>query len=192
MEELAMPLAGRDHIRGNKKAPVMLLEYGDYECPFCGKAYYVMRRLLKERGDQLAYSFRNFPLADIHPHALAAALAAEAAGLQKKFWEMHDMLFENQSLLDDEFILTYAEQIGLNMEKFAEDLDSEDVGLRIQEDIDSGIRNEVDSTPTFFINGEAYSGPYDYGILSLIIDQTAAGTKYKAKEYDHGLSHSKQ
>ena len=177
---------------GKPQAPVRILEYGDYECPFCGKAYYVIEQLLQEKGDSFCFGFRQFPLVDVHPHALSAAMDAEAAGRQRKFWEMHAALFENQSLLDEEYVLGYAREIGLDMESFLKDIESEEIEARIQEDIDSGVENGVGSTPAFFINGQLYDGPYDYGILSRIIDAFAADKPYKSVKYDYGLSHSKQ
>jgi protein-disulfide isomerase len=179
-------------MKGFAKAPVLLLLYGDYECPFCGKAYYVIQKLLKEKPNLICYGFRNFPLIDVHPHALSAAMAAEAAGLQKKFWEMHAVLFENQSLLGEDYILAYAGEAGLDMERFLKDVESPAVEKRVQEDIESGIKAGVNSTPAFFINGEPYDGPYDYGILSQVIDTVATSKPYKRVEYDHGLSHSKK
>lgn len=190
MDEV-LPVPGRDHVKGNEKSPVTILEYGDYECPFCGKAYYVIDRLLKENPDMFRYSFRNFPLTDVHPHALTSALAAEAAALQDKFWEMHSLLYENQSLLNDEHILAYAEEAGLDTEKFLQDIESKEVAERVREDLASGVKNGVNSTPTFFINGMYYSGPYDYGILSQIIKSITADEPYNKVTYDYNLSHSK-
>jgi protein-disulfide isomerase len=187
-----IPTVKRDHMKGRTKAPVLLLLYGDYECPFCGKAYYVIQKLLQEKPNLICYSFRNFPLIDVHPHALSAAMAAEAAGLQKKFWEMHAALFENQSLLDEDYILAYANEADLDMARFLKDIESPAVEKRIQEDIDSGVEAGVNGTPAFFINGEPYDGPYDYGILSQVIDTVATNKPYKSVEYDHGLSHSKK
>jgi protein-disulfide isomerase len=187
-----MPLFARDHIKGNKKAPVNILEYGDYECPFCGKAYYVIDRLLKEDAAILSYSFRNFPLINIHPNALPAALAAEAAALQDKFWQMYTVLYENQSLLDGEYILAYAQKIGLDVKKFIRDMDADEVVSRVEEDLLSGEENGVNSTPTFFLNGELYTGPYDYGILSAVIDHIAQGTKYKKIKDNYKLNRSRQ
>jgi protein-disulfide isomerase len=177
---------------GNLKARVHIIEYGDFECPFCGKAYYIIDRLLKEDSSLFSYTFRNFPLTDIHPHALSAAMSAEAADLQGKFWQMHATLFENQSLLGEDYILAYAKEAGLDMDRFLKDIESPEIERRVQEDIDSGIEAGINSTPSFFINGRPYSGPYDYGILSLVIDQLAAGNDYKRVKYDHKLSHSKQ
>jgi protein-disulfide isomerase len=185
-----LPIAGRDHIRGGKQAPVSLLEYGDYECPYCGKAYYIIDKLIGEVGDMFSFAFRNFPLVDAHPNAMQAALAAEAASLQGKFWEMYAMLFENQSLLGDDYILAYAEEVGLDLKKFLKDMGSDEAISRVEEDLISGAHSGANSTPSFFINGQRYNGPYDYGILKQVIEAIAADSPYREVKYDYGLSHS--
>src|SRR4051812_7221747 len=113
MANLTLPIESRDHIRGRQDAPITLLEYGDFECPHCGRAYGIVKTIERELGDDLRFAFRNFPLTQAHPHALHAALAAEAAGLHGKFWQMHNALFENQDRLDDESLIGYAELLGL-------------------------------------------------------------------------------
>jgi protein-disulfide isomerase len=192
MAKLVPPVGKKDHIKGDLSAPVVLTKFGDYECPFCGKAYYVIERLLSTKGDEFAFVFRQFPLTDIHPHALTAAMAAEAAGLQKKFWKMHSLLFENQSLLDDEYILAYAEEAGLDINRFLQDISSDRVTQKVAADMRSGVESGVDSTPTFFINGNLYEGPYDYGVLSNIIDAVASRAPYKKVRDNYELSRSKQ
>src|SRR6202790_2984928 len=112
--KLVLPLAGRDHIQGAINAPLTLVEYGDYECPYCGEAHPVVKTIQKRLGNRLCFAFRNFPLVNSHPHAEHAAEAAEAAGAQGKYWEMHDMLFENQSALEDEDLAEYAGTLGLD------------------------------------------------------------------------------
>jgi protein-disulfide isomerase len=161
---LALPPSQRDHWRGDPSAPVNLLQYGDFECPFCGQAYYVVKRLEVELGDEMSFVFRNFPLSK-HPHALPAALAAEAAGQQDGFWEMHDLLFENQTALEPQNILSYAEYLELDLPRFVADWRSDRVLNRVQEDQLSGIRSGVSGTPTFFINGRRHDGPHDYETL---------------------------
>ena len=141
------------------------MEYGDYQCPYCGAAYPVVKRLQKRLGKKLRFVFRNFPLTQAHPYALIAAEAAEAAALQGKFWEMHDLLFEQQTLFKPEIIPSWAERIGLNLEKFENDFKQGVVEKRIKEDRQSGIRSGVNGTPTFFINGTRYDGPPDYNSL---------------------------
>src|ERR1700687_4188734 len=114
MAKLTMPVGARDHAQGPDDAPVTLVEYGDYECPYCGEAYPIVKRLQKKMGDELRFVFRNFPLSEIHPHALAAARAAEAAARQSKFWEMHDLLYENQRALEGHHLKTLAESLELD------------------------------------------------------------------------------
>lgn len=143
-----------DHIRGNRSAPVLLVEYADFECPYCGMAYPYVKRLSKRfPHDDVAEVFRPFPLMQIHPHALHAAQAAEAAGLQRRFWEMHDVLFENQERLDDDALLEYAEAIGLDIDRFTRDFSSGPVSDSIARSLQRGLDKGVNGTPTFFLNG---------------------------------------
>jgi len=141
-------------MQGNPHAPLSLVEYGDYECPYCGRAYRIVKALQEALGDELLFAWRNFPLSQVHPHALRAAAAAESAGLQDRFWEMHDMLFEHQDALDDAHLLAYAELLGLDVERFARDLDSDGIAERVRADFLSGARSGVNGTPTFFVNGK--------------------------------------
>jgi protein-disulfide isomerase len=158
---LTMPVSERDHMQGPADAPLTLVEYGDYQCPFCGAAYPVVKRVQKTLGKKLRFVFRNFPLTQAHPYALVAAEAAEAAALQGKFWEMHDQLFEQQTFLEPDIIPLWAKKIGLNLEKFGNDIKQGVVAKRIQEDRQSGIRSGVNGTPTFYINGSRYDGSPD-------------------------------
>ncbi len=153
---LTLPVAGRDHIQGPVDAPIQLLEYGDYECPFCGAAYPVIKAVQKRLGDRLCFAFRNFPLNNSHPHAQHAAEAAEAAGAQGKFWEMHDLLFENQETLDDEDIADYAADLGLDATRLMNEIQAGTHTSRVREDFRSGARGGVNGTPTLFINGVRY------------------------------------
>jgi len=153
---LKLPVGSRDHLVGNPRARIQLVEYGDFECPHCARAYPVPKILKQELGDELLFVFRHFPLAQVHPHAVRAAQAAEAAGLQKNFWPMHDLLFENQDALEDEDLLRYAGELGLDLKRFARDLDLDEVGAHVREDFTSGVRSGVNGTPTFFVNGERY------------------------------------
>jgi protein-disulfide isomerase len=162
---LTLPVSARDHIQGPDDAPMTLVEYGDYQCPYCGAAYPVVKRLQRALGKELRFVFRNFPLTQIHPSALIAAEAAEAAALQGKFWEMHDILFEKQAFLEPDMILLWAKAIGLDMEKFAADVNDKSVSKRIKEDRKSGIQSGVNGTPTFFINGVRYDGRPDFDSL---------------------------
>lgn len=168
----ALPIPGRDHIQGPEDAPIQLLEYGDYQCPYCGQAYPVVKEIQKYLGKRLCFAFRNFPLANMHPHAEHAAEAAEAAGAEGRFWEMHDMLFENQRVLEDEDLAGYAETLGLDAQRFMKSVQSGANATRIREDFRSGARNGVNGTPTFFINGVRYEGAVD-DLLAALTEETA-------------------
>lgn len=161
----SIPVEKRDHILGSPNTVATLLEYGDYECPYCGRAHHEVKRLLAEVGDQVRFSFRNFPLSEIHPHALPAALAAEAAGLQDKFWEMHNLILENQRTLAAENLVAYAEFLGLDLERFARDMESPEIAEKVRDDFMSGVRSGVNGTPTFFVNGQRYNGSADFDSL---------------------------
>jgi protein-disulfide isomerase len=163
--KLTRPVSTRDHSAGPADAPVTLVEYGDYQCPYCGAAYPVVKRLQKKLGKKLRFVFRNFPVTQAHPYALIAAETAEAAALQGKFWEMHDLLFEQQDSLTPDIIPVWAKKIGLDLDQFGNDIKQGVVAKRIQEDRQSGIRSGVNGTPTFYINGTRYDGPNDYESL---------------------------
>src|SRR5262245_15932491 len=156
-----LPMPDRDHIQGPIDAPMKLVEYGDYECPYCGEAYPVVKAIQKRLGDRLCFAFRNFPLTNMHPRAEHAAEAAEAADEQGRFWEMHDLLYENQEALDDEDLAQYASALGLDARRLISEVQAEAHASRIREDFRSGARNGVNGTPTFFINGRRYDGPVD-------------------------------
>src|SRR5271170_4756304 len=145
---LTLPVAKRDHIQGSIGAPIMLVEYGDYECPYCGEAYPIIKAIQERLGDRLCFAFRNFPLVNSHPHAQHAAEAAEAASAQGKFWEMHDMLFENQKALDDEDIVQYATTLGLDASRLINELSAGTHAARVREDFRGGARGGVNGTPT--------------------------------------------
>jgi protein-disulfide isomerase len=168
---LTLPVSASDHAEGPADSPLTLVEYGDYQCPYCGAAYPVVKRLQKTLGKKLRFVFRNFPLTQAHPYALIAAEAAEAAALQSKFWEMHDLLFEHQALLEPDIIPTWAARLGLDLEKLGNDISQGVVEKRIQEDRQSGIRSGVNGTPTFFINGARFDGPLDYGSLLAALEE---------------------
>ena len=155
----------RDHIRGPVDAPVTVVEYGDFECPFCGRAEPVVRELLSEFGD-VRYVWRHLPLSDVHANAQAAAEAAEAADDQGAFWEMHDLLFAHQDALTPSDLVTYAAELGLDVERFATDLASHAGAARVADDVDSADLSGVSGTPTFFVNGRRHHGAYDIGTLS--------------------------
>ncbi len=170
---LTPPLGKEDHIWGSPNAPAKLVEYGDYQCPYCGDAFPIIKQVCQAMGDRLCFAFRNFPLADIHQYALQAAEAAEAAGAQGKFWQMHDMLFENQPNLNYGHLQAYARLIGLDLERFERELANHTYLPRIREDFNSGIRSGVQGTPTFFVNGVRYAGMYDPQSLMHILGATA-------------------
>jgi len=181
--ELVLPVSStRDHCRGPDNAPVTLLEYGDYECPYCGKAYFIIKSIQDHFGDQLCFAFRNFPLTHVHPHAQHAAEAAEAAGAQGKFWEMHDMLYENQVALDDPSLREYALALELDMERFDTDMMTHVHAKRVREDFMSGIMSGVNGTPTFYLNGIRYDDSWDDRSLTAAIEElTVAKRKRNTK-----------
>jgi protein-disulfide isomerase len=163
---LATPVTeDRDHIQGPADAAVTLVEYGDYECPYCGAAYPIIKDVQARMGERLRFVFRNFPITTSHPHAEQAAEAAEAAAAQGRFWEMHDLLFENQKRLRDEDLRAYAERIGLDLERFDKELAEDVHAPRVREDFMSGVRSGVNGTPTFFINGARHDDAYDTDTL---------------------------
>ena len=170
---LAIPVSERDHAQGPADAPVTLVEYGDYECPYCGKAHPIVKRIQKKLGPKLRLVFRNFPLNTIHAHAGVAAQAAEAAAAQGKFWEMHDLLFENQDKLADADLNTYALKLGLEIYRFESDLSGEVFATRVRDDFRGGIRSGVNGTPTFFINNLRYDGPLRYEDLLNAVESAA-------------------
>jgi protein-disulfide isomerase len=162
---LKIPVSKTDHSEGPDKAPLILVKYGDYECPYCGQAFPIVKRIQKFFKGDLKFVFRNFPLATAHPNAMAAAAAAEAAGLQGKFWEMHDLLYQNQENLDGESLLKYGEKLKLDMKKYKNDMAGQEVADRIAADFDGGVRSGVNGTPSFFINGARFDGDWSYDSL---------------------------
>ena len=151
-----------DDILGLAVAAVTLVEYGDYECPYCGAAHCVIKQIQRQMGAELRFVFRNFPgSSSVHPHAQQAAEAAEAAAAQGHFWEMHDQLFEHQDQLDLQQSRIYARAIGLDVKQFESDVVNHVYEQKVQDDFWGGVRSRVDGTPTFFINGVRYDGPHD-------------------------------
>jgi protein-disulfide isomerase len=163
--KLLLPRADHDHIQGPLDAPIALVEYGDYECPFCGQAYPIVKAIQKHLGKRLCFAFRNFPLTNMHPNAEHAAEVAEAAGAQGRFWEMHDLLYENQEALDDESLTEYATTLGLDVARLTQEIQSGKYTTRVRDDFKSGVRGGVNGTPTFFINGVRYDGPLRADVL---------------------------
>lgn len=161
----------KDQKQGNEQAPLTLVEYGDYQCPYCGEAYPIVKELQRHFGDKLLFVFRNFPLTEIHPQAYASACVAEASGLQNKFWPVHDLIFENQKRLWPQQLLSYASSAGANIEKLGADMESEQILGKIDADFESGVRSGVNGTPTFFINGQRHGGKYAYEILKAALEE---------------------
>jgi protein-disulfide isomerase len=160
--KLKIPVSKDDHSQGTEKAPLVLVEYGDYQCPYCGRAYPIVKRLQAALGNKLKFVFRNFPLSEMHPDALNAAKVAEAAALQGKFWEMHDVLYESQEKLDVESLGRYAKRLKLNVKELDEAVGAAPVENRVEADFEGGVRSGVNGTPTFFVNGVRYDGDWDY------------------------------
>lgn len=165
MHKLKVAVGKQDHIQGKIDAPVKLVEYGDFECPNCGEAYPIVKEIQKELGNKLCFIFRHFPLKELHDHAFSAACAAEAAGKQKKFWQMHDMLFEHQDSLHEEGLLEYGRALVLNTRQFIKDMRSAKIIKKVRDDFANGVRSGVNGTPTFYINGIRYDGSYDYDAM---------------------------
>jgi protein-disulfide isomerase len=176
---LALPVTPRrDHIRGPVDAPLTLLEYGDFECPYCGMASVVVEQVINEMGDQLRYVFRNFPLLQLHPHAQRAAEAAEAANAQGQYWPMHYTLFDHQQALEDPDLLTYAQALGMDVDQVANDLETGTYQPRLREDLVSGINSGVSGTPTFFINEARHDGSWDAASLLTALRAAAARRRH--------------
>jgi protein-disulfide isomerase len=166
----------RDHIQGPSSAAVTLVEYGDYECPFCGQAYPIVKEIQERMGERLRFVFRNFPISTSHPHAEHAAESAEAADAQGRFWDMHDLLYERQERLTDEDLRAYAEEIGLDVERFDKEMAEHVHAGRVHEDFMSGVRSGVNGTPTFYINGVRHDDSFEAPVL-LDALEAAASTK---------------
>jgi protein-disulfide isomerase len=179
MAMLSLPVdPARDHVQGEPTAPVTLVEYGDYECPDCGTAFYIVKSLQAAMDDRLRFVYRHFPLADIHPHAEHAAEAAEAAGAQKRFWAMHNALYEHQNSLGDTQVKEIADRLGLNGTTIQEQVHRQIFADRIEADFESGIVSGVSGTPTFFINGLRYDGSWnDTQEFLEALEQAAANSK---------------
>jgi len=172
MSHLTIAVNEHDHAAGPVDAPVTLVEYGDYECPYCGEAYPLLKAVQAALGERLRFVFRNFPLAQMHPHALRAAQFAEAAAAQGKFWETHDMLYEHQDALSDHDLAGYAHELGLPNTSFGEAVSGK-YDARIEADFSGGVRSGVNGTPTLFINGQRYDGPRDYDALVSLLTELA-------------------
>ncbi len=166
---LKPPVSNKDHVQGRTDAIIELVEYGDYQCHFCGEAYSIIKSIQQKFGDNLKFVFRNFPLSKIHRHAKLAAVASEAAARQGKYWNMHDILFVNQRELHRSALIAYAETIDLDFVQFENDLDDSLLFEKVEADFESGLRSGVNKTPDFFINGIIYNGNWDETSLSFFI-----------------------
>jgi len=171
--DLAVPVTDRDHGQGSVNAPVTIVEYGDYECPYCAKAYPIIKQIQRNLGDQLRFVFRNFPQNTVHEHAAVAAQAAEAAAAQGKFWEMHDLLYEHKDDLADFDPVQFALKLGLEVYKFQADLATERYARRVREDFEGGLQSHIKCTPTLFINGSRYIGEFEYGSLLRAVERAS-------------------
>jgi protein-disulfide isomerase len=172
MPKLTPPVTDSDHIQGPANASLTLLEFGDYQCPHCGAAYPIIKEIQNIFGKRLRFVFRNFPLSNVHELALRAAIAAEAAGRQERFWEMHDMVFEHQRQLTPHSFAEFAQEIKLDISTFKRDLQDKKLAYKVEADFESGIRSGVNGTPSFFINEQKYEGSYDFGSLAQAIKET--------------------
>lgn len=162
MSNLIIPVSAADHIQGDEKASITLVEYGDYECPYCGAAYPIVKRIQKHFGSRLRFVFRNFPLVESHPHAGIAAITAEFAATKNKFWEMHDLLYENQENLDIPNLLDYAKSFSFSLTDLQIAIEKEIFSEKIKNDFMGGVRSGVNGTPTFFINGIRHNDSFEY------------------------------
>ena len=173
MSKLAVPVTANDHTEGPATAPVTLVEYGDYQCPSRGDAFPLIKKLQKHFGEKLRFVFRNFPL-EMHPYAEHAAETAEFAAAHDKFWEMHDLLFENQERMDDRLLVKLAGELHLAPAKLKEALEKQVFQARVRADFLGGVRSGVNGTPTFFINDQRHTGPYDFDSLVAAIEHASS------------------
>jgi protein-disulfide isomerase len=164
MSELKPPVNDADHVQGPRDAAIVLVEYGDYQCPYCGAAYPQIKAVQQAMGERLCFVFRNFPLTNLHPQAMMAASFAEAAATVGKFWEMHDMIFENQRRLNDRSLVDYAKRVGLD-DGLIEAALQGNFEPKIRADFKTGVRSGVNGTPTLFVNGKRFDGPAEADAL---------------------------
>lgn len=177
MSHLKIPVNSHDHSQGAAAAKVTLVEYGDYQCPYCGAACPLVKRLQCLLGDELQLVFRNFPLAEMHPQALAAAMTAEFAATHGQFWQAHDALYENQARLGPKFYEYLLGRLGLSVQDFQAALQAGTYVEQIRADFNGGVRSGVNGTPTFFINGQRYDGPLEFDALAEALNGAVAGAK---------------
>ena len=171
MARLRVPITSRDHVKGSPWATITLVEFGDYQCPFCGRAFWELQQIERQFARDLRFVFRNFPLVDQHPEAMIAAQAAEAAAAQGRFWEMHDTLYENQDALDFDNLLGYAAHLDLDLDRFIDDIETQRYMDQIENDFMGGVRSGVNGTPCFFINDQRHDGPWDASTLARALER---------------------
>lgn len=171
MSELTVPVTPDDHCQGEADAKCTLVEYGDYQCSYCGQAYPIIQQLQKHFGVDLRFVFRNFPLSEIHPNAEHAAETAEFAGTNGEFWQMHDLLYQNQAALDDENLLVLASRLHLSKDELREALHAETYQPWVKADFLGGVHSGVNGTPTFFVNGQRHDGGFDFDTLADAVRQ---------------------
>lgn len=178
MEAFTAPqVTAGDHIRGPADAPVTVLEYGDFECPYCRAAFRDVRLLADEHPADIRFVFRNFPIPQLHPHAEQAAEAAEAAAAQNRYWQMHDLLLQPYSHLDEDSLATYAEVIGLDIPRFRRELTDRRYAGKIDQDIAEGLRNGVNATPKFYVNGGRVDGKVPLEHLVELVDSAILASR---------------
>lgn len=168
--KLTPPLNQHDHVLGPPNPVIELVEYGDYQCPHCGAAFPVVKQLQKTYAKKMLFAFRHFPVSNTHEYARPAAIAAEAAGRQQRFWEMHDLIFENQAMLSEYLFTELAKALKLDMAAFDRDMLNETLLEKVEADFESGVRSGVNGTPSFYMNGHKYNGNYNYAAMSAEIE----------------------
>ncbi len=173
MSQLTPPLSAEDHVDGPDRAELELVMYGDFQCPYCTAAYPIVRRIRDQLGGRLLFAFRHFPLREVHPDAQRAAEAAEGAAAQGAFWEMHDSMYESRGTLGREDLIHQATELGLDVDQFAAELDSNVHAPRVQRDVDSGLSSGVTGTPGFFVGGRLHAGSFDANSLIAALETTA-------------------
>ncbi len=176
-EPTAPVLTERDHVVGPVDAPVTVLEYGDYECPYCRGAFRDVHRMLDEYPGKIRFAFRNFPIKQVHPHAEQAAEAAEAAAAQGRFWPMYELLLQPYAQLDTDALVSYADRIGLDVPRFLEDITDQRYARKIHDDMQEGLRNGVNQTPKFYVNGQRVDGKVPLEHLEELVRQAVAAAE---------------
>jgi protein-disulfide isomerase len=177
MASLKPPVSVSDHVKGNPNAPGQLVEYGDFQCPHCGAAHPITKEIEKHFGDRLSFVFRHFPLSESHPMAFAAAIASEGAANQGKFWEMHDLIYENQRNLSHATLLSMAIDLKIDKGTFKKDIQNQELAKKVETDFESGIVSGVNGTPTFYINGSQHYGTFEYHVLENAINEALTHPK---------------